>query len=143
VGPQVDLLLSLMGIICVAIGGPHFALADGNMPAMGFTPDRFMPKKVAMPPQVSLLINHMVGIYGAAALGYGALCLLAAHARVFINSKPLKQAVCLGFLVWMLLGLAAQFTKPAGTGEDGSPATGPLPVLLAFIAMPTVGYFIA
>ena len=129
--------LSIMGAIGCAIGGAHFFLPDGNMAAMGFTPEKFLPKKVAMPDEISLLINHMVGIYGAAALGYSAMCFLAAFVY---TSREAKQITCASFLVWMVFGLITQFTKPAGTGVEGSPATGPIPLMILFIVLPSYAF---
>ena len=57
---------------------PHAFMEDGNMGAMGFTPAAFMPRKYPLPPEIDLLINHMVGIFGCAGIGMIATLLCAA-----------------------------------------------------------------
>lgn len=110
-------------------GLPHIFAADGNMATMGFTPAAFLPKKVAMPDEISLLLTHLCAILGSAQVAIGIMCLLAAMG----SSKEAKKLALQGTIFYFIVALAMQFYKPAGTGADGSPATGPLPLLIGLM----------
>ena len=53
------------------------------------------------------------------------------------KSKEVKTMALRVVLVGQVLVTAMQFYKPSGTGAEGSPATGPIPVIIA-MALPVV-----
>ena len=113
---------------------PHAFMEDGNMGAMGFTPAAFMPRKYPLPPEINLLINHMVGIFGCAGIGMIATLLCT---YFFCSESASKKSALFGSLTYQVLCLWMQFYKPSGTGVEGSPASGPIPVLIA-LCIPTL-----
>ena len=56
------------------------------------------------------------------------------------SAQGLSQGVV---LVATALVFAMQFYKPSGTGAEGSPATGPIPVLIAMALPILYGNFVA
>ena len=66
------------------------------------------------------------------------LCLLFATCT---SDKGAKKLVIFGCLCSFTGIIAMQFQKPAGTGAEGSPATGPLPLIVAIAVPSLMGLF--
>ena len=60
-----------------------------------------------------------------------------AHVRVRVVQTEAKKIACRAMLMYNVLVLAIQFYKPSGTGAEGSPEAGPLPVLV-ILALPSL-----
>ena len=90
-------------------------------------------KVKALPVEVDLCMTHICAILGSMQLTLVVMCVLAAKSK----SKEVKTMALRVVLVGQVLVTAMQFYKPSGTGAEGSPATGPIPVIIA-MALPVV-----
>ena len=80
------------------------------------------------------MVTHTASILGVMQVTMALLCLLFATCT---SDKGAKKLVIFGCLCSFAGIIAMQFQKPAGTGAEGSPATGPIPVIIA-MALPVV-----
>mmetsp|Transcript_42797 Transcript_42797/g.137563 ORF Transcript_42797/g.137563 Transcript_42797/m.137563 type:complete len:139 (-) Transcript_42797:314-730(-) len=124
------LLLNTVAFSFFALG--HVLAEDGNVAAMGWDVASFMPKKTAVPVELNLLLSHFAAILGSAQLSLVAMNLLAYLSEVAAVKKLAIQVM----VICQALCIAMQFYKPAGTGAEGSPASGPIPVIIG-LALPT------
>ena len=83
-------------------------------------------------------MTHIISICGVMQVTMALLCLLFATCTSDKGAKKLVIFVCLCCFAGIT---AMQFQKPAGTGAEGSPATGPLPLLLAIAVPSLMGIF--
>lgn len=138
-----DYILFFNAGIFMLFGLPHIFAEDGNLLAMGWEIGKFMPMKgknpLPVPQEISLLITHLAAILGSAQVALVVMCLLAA-----ISSGPSAKKLALQTIVfYQLTIIAIQFYKPSGTGADGSPAMGPLPILIGLAVPSVVGAYLA
>ena len=116
---------------------PHIFAEDGNMLAMGWDMAKFMPSKgrtpLPVPVEFSLMVAHLCGILGSCQLSLVIMCLLAGLS----SSIDAKRLALRTMVVYQALVISMQFYKPSGTGVEGSPAMGPLPVIVA-LGLPSV-----
>ena len=99
----------------------------------GFEYAKFMPKKTTVPVEIELLLRHICAILGSAQVAIGVLCVMAAMSK----SKEAKKIALSTTVFYFAVVTGMQFYKPAGTGADGSPATGPLPVIVG-LSVPSI-----
>ena len=133
----VDYILFGNAVIFSLFAMPHLLKDDGGIADMGWDVPSFMPKKgktpYPVPTEISMLQSHLCAIIGASQAALVIMCLLAATS----GSKSAKFAALKVMSVYSILLFAMQFHRPSGTGAEGSPASGPLPVLVA-IAVPNL-----
>ena len=55
------------------------------------------------------------------------------------GEKAVKKLAVRVMVFYQLAAIAMQFYKPAGTGAEGSPATGPIPVMVALLIPSLIG----
>ena len=95
-------------------------------------------RKAKLPTELFLMVTHTASILGVMQVSMALLCLLFATCTSDKGAKKLVIFVCL----CSFAGIAAmQFHKPAGTGAEGSPATGPLPLLVGIMVPSLMGLF--
>jgi hypothetical protein len=82
--------------------------------------------------------HSTASILGVMQVTMALLCLLFATCISDKGAKKLVIFVCLCSFAGIT---AMQFQKPAGTGAEGSPATGPLPLLVAMALPSLMGLF--
>ena len=132
----IDAVLLFNAGTFMLFGLPHILAEDGNMAGMGFEYGKFMPMKGKMPlpvpAEITLVLTHICAVLGSSQLALVAMCLLAALTTTELGAK--KMAVRT-MMVYNVLITIMQFAKPSGTGKDGSPETGPIPVIIA-LALP-------
>ena len=133
-----DSVLLFNAVICALFGMPHILKPDGNLHALGFAwTTSFMPKSALgrppLPEELRLMVTHLAAMLGAAQLTVALICLLLVVSSV---DKSTKKLVIAAILFYDVLTILLQFSKPAGTGVEGSPEAGPLPLLVA-LAVPT------
>ena len=119
---------------------PHIFQEDGNLKNMGWDVALFMPKKgktpLPVPVEVELVLSHVCAILGSTQLAIVVMCMLAA-----MSTKECKALALRVVLFLQVVMIAMQFYKPSGTGVEGSPAMGPLPVMVALALPNTYGVF--
>jgi len=100
---------------------------------------RLLPcRKAKLPAELFLMVTHTASILGVMQVTMALLCLLFATCISDKGAKKLVIFVCLCSFAGIT---AMQFQKPAGTGAEGSPATGPLPLLVAMALPSLMGLF--
>jgi len=116
---------------------PHLLAEDGNTAAMGFEYAKFMPLKrnspLPVPEEINLLIAHLAAILGSGQLALVLMCLMASAS----SESAAKRLAVRTMLLYSILALLVQVYKPSGTGAEGSPASGPIPIIIA-LALPTL-----
>jgi len=116
---------------------PHLIAEDGNTAAMGFTYAQFMPLKgrspLPVPEEINLLISHLCAILGAGQLALVLMCLMGYASSEATNKRLAVRTM----LLYSMVSLLVQVYKPSGTGAVGSPASGPIPIIIA-LALPTL-----
>lgn len=138
-----DYILFFNAGIFMLFGLPHIFAEDGNLLAMGWDMAKFMPLKgrnpLPVPVEMKLLLSHLAAILGSGQIALVAMCLMAA----LTSSSGAKKLALRTMVVYQFCVIVIQFFKPSGTGADGSPAMGPLPILVG-LALPSVfGAYIA
>ena len=127
----IDAVLLFQSGVFLLFGLPHILSDDGNMEGMGFDYGKFMPMKgkapLPVPEEINLLLFHICAILGSAQLS---LVLMGLMGWAATSLEPKKLAVRT-FMAYNVLITIMQFHKPSGTGKEGSPPTGPLPVIVA------------
>lgn len=109
------------------------------MPVNSRSLHRLRPcRKTKLPSELFLLVTHIISICGVMQVTMALLCLLFATCTSDKGAKKLVIFVCLCCFAGIT---AMQFQKPAGTGNEGSPATGPLPLLVAITVPSLMGIF--
>jgi len=107
------------------------------MLAMGWDIAKFMPTKgrtsYPVPIEFSLMTSHLCSILGSCQLSLVVMCLLAGLS----SSTDAKKLALRTMVVYQLLVIAMQAYKPSGTGVEGSPAMGPLPIIIV-LALPSL-----
>ena len=84
------------------------------------------------------MVTHTASILGVMQVTMALLCLLFATCT---SDKGAKKLVIFGCLCSFAGIIAMQFQKPAGTGAEGSPATGSLPLIVAIAVPSLMGLF--
>lgn len=79
------------------------------------------------------MVTHICAILGTCQLSLVIMCLLAGLS----SSLDAKRLALRTMVVYQALVIAMQFYKPSGTGVEGSPAMGPLPVII-ILGLPSV-----
>ena len=132
----IDAVLLFQSGVFLLFGLPHVLTEDGNMAGMGFDYAKFMPMKgkapLPVPEEINLLIFHIAAILGSAQLSLVLMGLMAALTTASLEPKKLAVRT---FMAYNVLITIMQFYKPSGTGKEGSPPTGPLPVIVG-LALP-------
>ena len=118
---------------------PYFLAADGNLAAMGFHYAQFMPRQAPVPPEIELLIVHLIAVY--AAIGLTLNGMLVAFV-LFCKDGRAKRLALASHLFAQILAAYVNISKPPGTGADGSPASGPLTLVATLVAVSVVGLFL-
>ena len=123
----------------LAAGMPKRGRGGTLVPAKSRTFHRIRPyRKAKLPTELFLMVTHTASILGVMQVSMALLCLLFATCTSDKGAKKLVIFVCL----CSFAGIAAmQFHKPAGTGAEGSPATGPLPLLVGIMVPSLMGLF--
>ena len=154
--PTLDLVLIFIAAVFSYFLLPNVIMVDGGLALLGFDYGRFMPKAGLLPklhaplpkmgakptplepvpPEIAMLINHLVSAFGACGLAFNAV--LVAFA-LFSSEKREKRLVLICHLGAQLFTTAVAMARPPGTGADGSPAGGPLPLQLTLMAISFVG----
>ena len=132
-----DLILLFDALIGAVFAVPHILSPDGNLATMGFELDNFIPSGMgvfgrggaSLPDEIMLCITHLLSIFGCSLLALVLMSLSAALSK----EKPVKQLAIRVMCFYMVMTIGMQFFKPSGTGADGSPETGPLPVLIGLL----------
>lgn len=120
---------------------PHVVFADGNLASMGFAYQRFMPSdspadSPAVPPEIDLLIVHLTGVFGAIGMALNGMLIAFA---LFCYDDRAKRLALGSHLCAQAFTTCVNYAKPPGTGADGSPSSGPLPLMLSLIAIGAFG----
>lgn len=122
---------------------PHIVFADGNLASLGFDYARFMPKErghaaatLPVPLEIERLIVHITGAFGACGMALNAM--LYAFA-IFSHDVPSKKLALSCHLLAQALTTSVNYAKPPGTGLDGSPGSGPLPLIVALMLISIFG----
>ena len=138
----IDYILYFQAAAWAFFGASHILDEGGNIKNMGWELAQFMPGKAkvkALPVEVDLCMTHICAILGSMQLTLVVMCVLAAKSK----SKEVKTMALRVVLVGQVLVTAMQFYKPSGTGAEGSPATGPIPVIIAMARPVVYANFIA
>ena len=130
------------------------------MPKKGKTP---MP----VPEEINLMLTHCLSILGSMQVAAAIMCVMAAMSKDASSKKLALKVTVAAFILITIMYVAAalmtlaplsaseglapaaklasrlthhrQFYKPAGTGAEGSPATGPIPVIIALLIPSAAG----